>query len=143
MIAVDTNILVYAHREDSPWYSRAFNKIKFLAEQSKSWVIPWPCIHEFIAIVTHPKIFNPPTTLEEAIFQVESWLESPTLRLIGEGDHYWDHLKKTLMEGKIIGPMVHDMRVASICQESGVTVLWSADRDFSRCNLKVLNPLLS
>lgn len=142
MIAVDTNILVYSHREDSPWYSVAFGKIKFLAEQSKTWVIPWPCVHEFIAIVTHPKIFNPPSMLGQAIEQIESWLASPSLRLIGEGDGYWDHLKKTLLEGRVVGPMVHDMRIASICLESGVTELWSADRDFSRCRLKVSNPLL-
>ena len=61
MIAVDTNILVYAHREDSPWHEAAYARIVQLAEGNSPWAIPWPCLHEFFAIVTHPRIFAPPT----------------------------------------------------------------------------------
>jgi len=56
MIAVDTNILVYAHREDSQWHDAAYSRIVNLTEGRAPWAIPWPCIHEFLAIVTHPKI---------------------------------------------------------------------------------------
>jgi len=52
MIAVDTNLLVYAHREDSPWHDAALAKITEFAEGKSPWSIPWPCIHEFLAIVT-------------------------------------------------------------------------------------------
>ena len=79
MIAVDTNLLVYAHREDSSFYEAAYSCILELAEGHASWAIPWPCIHEFLAIVTHPRIYAPPTPLEKAIDQVEAWIESPRL----------------------------------------------------------------
>jgi predicted nucleic acid-binding protein len=95
MISVDTNILIYAHRQDSPWHDQAVLKLKTLAENTTQfWAIPWPCIHEFLAIYTHLKIFNPPSSLKQSIEQVEEWLKSPSLQLIGEDDCYWDVLKK-------------------------------------------------
>ncbi len=142
MIAVDTNILIYAHRKDSPWHEMAFCQLKRLAEEGNLWSIPWPCIHEFLAISTHLKIFSPPSTLKQAIDQVDAWISSPSLKVIGEADNYWELLKKTLSDGKVVGPMVHDMRIASICLEHGISELWTADRDFSRSRIRVVNPLL-
>jgi predicted nucleic acid-binding protein len=63
MIAVDTNVLVYAHREDSQWHLQAYARITELAEGRVPWAIPWPCVHEFLAISTHPKIYYPPRHL--------------------------------------------------------------------------------
>ena len=56
MIAIDTNILVYAHREVSEWHEAASTRVAELAEGRGAWAIPWPCIHEFPAIASHPKI---------------------------------------------------------------------------------------
>jgi predicted nucleic acid-binding protein len=72
VIAVDTNILIYAHREDSPFYKKASACIKGLAEGRLPWAIPWPCIHEFYSIITHPKIYDPPTTIDIAIGQIDA-----------------------------------------------------------------------
>lgn len=142
MIAVDTNILVYAHRQDSAFHKKSSEKISELAESGRQWAIAWPCIHEFLAIVTHPRIYNPPTPIEKAIRQIESWMECPTLHLIGESGNYWPVLKEILTTSKITGPQVHDGRVAAICRDHNVTTLWSADRDFSRMGgLKIENPL--
>ena len=88
MIAVDTNILVYAHREDSQWHQLADRCLTQLAESRAPWAIPWPCIHEFVAIATHPRIYNPPTPLVDAIEQVKCWLEAPTLVLLSESLGY-------------------------------------------------------
>jgi len=143
MIAVDTNILVYAHREDSPWHDAALTRITELAEGRATWAIPWPCIHEFLAIVTHPRIYSPPTPLANAIDQIEAWLESPSLVLLAETEGYWSELRSTLKQGRISGPQVHDARVAAICQDHGVRELWTADRDFGRCPaLDVRNPFV-
>jgi predicted nucleic acid-binding protein len=79
VIAVDTNILVYAHREDSEWHHLAYQRLAELAEGRTAWAIPWPCVHEFLAIVTHAKIFDPPTPLAQAIDQVDAWIESPSV----------------------------------------------------------------
>ena len=144
MIAVDTNILIGAHRRDSEFHGQATASLTELVESGKRWGIPWPCIHEFWAIATHPRIFKPPSTLQEASLQIETWLSSPRFQPIGESPGYWEQLKEILLKGKITGPPVHDARIAAICIQNGVTELWSADRDFSRIgNLKVVNPLVN
>jgi hypothetical protein len=143
MIAVDSNLLVYAHREDSPWHDAAYARIAELAEGQVPWAIPWPCIHEFLAIVTHPKIYDPPTPLEKAVAQIDAWLESPSLLLLSESEDYWQHLRPLLQAGKVCGPQVHDARIAALCRHHGIPELWTADRDFGRFpDLKVRNPLV-
>ncbi len=143
MIALDSNLLVYAHREDSLWHERAYARLVELAEGRAAWAIPWPCIHEFLAIVTHARIYSPPTPLENAIDQVEAWLESPSLVVLSELENYWPQLRTILQTGRVSGPQVHDARVAAICQQHGVTELWTADRDFGRFpGLSVRNPLV-
>ena len=74
MIAVDTNVLVYAHREDSEWHAPARQLVQDLAEGTDAWAIPRPCVHEFLAITTHPRIFRTPTPLPAALDQVDAWL---------------------------------------------------------------------
>ncbi len=142
MIAVDSNLLVYSHREDSPWHESAYARIAELAEGPAPWAIPWPCIHEFLAIVTHPRIYDPPTPLEKAISQVDAWMESPSLLLLSESEDYWQQLQSLIQSGKVCGPQVHDARIAALCSYHGVAELWTADRDFGRFpKLKVRNPL--
>jgi uncharacterized protein len=144
VIALDTNLLIYAHREDSSWHARAYTRVAELAEGRAPWAIPWPCLHEFLAIVTHPRVYQPPTPLAAAIDQVEAWIESPSLVTLGEGPGYWPGLRAALEAGKIEGPRVHDARIAALCLGHGVSELWSADRDFSRFpDLAVRNPLLA
>ena len=143
MIAVDTNLLVYAHREDSPWHEAAYARISGLAEARAPWAVPWPCVHEFLAIVTHPRIYAPPTPLAAAIDQVEAWLESPSVTLLAETEGYWPEIRSLLLDGRIDGPQVHDARVAALCRLHGVRELWTADRDFGRFpELSVRNPLV-
>ena len=143
MIAVDTNILVQAHRADGEFHAAARSTVTTLAEGRSGWAIPWPCIHEFLAIVTHPRIFAPPTPLAIACDQVEAWMEAPTLSLIGEDGGHWSALRAQLEAGRIVGPRVHDARVAALCLRHGVSELLSADRDFSRFpDLRTRNPLV-
>ena len=143
MIAVDTNLLVYAHREDSPWHETAYARIVELSEGQGPWAIPWPCVHEFLSIITHPRIYDPPTPLERAIDQVEAWFESPSLVLISEPEGYWANLRPLLQKGRVSGPQIHDARVAALCRAHGVRELWTADRDFNRFpGLPARNPLV-
>ena len=144
MIAVDTNILVYAHRRDSEWHKSAYRLVASLAEAAAPWAIPWPCIHEFLAVVTHPRIYRPPTPLSKALGQVEIWLESPSLRTIGELKGHWKELRELVESGRVAGGAIHDARVAAICREHGVREIWSADRDFGRlAGVTVRNPLVA
>lgn len=143
MIAVDTNILVYAHREESPWHQAAKARVVGLAEGPSSWAIPWPCLHEFLAIVTHPRIYRTPTPVPVAVEAVGALLEAPRLVLLSEAGGYWEALRGLLDKGLLAGPIVHDARIAALCRVHGVSELWTADRDFSRFpDLALRNPLV-
>jgi len=144
VIAVDTNILVYAHREESDWHGSAHARMVQLAEGAGSWAIPWPCIHEFIAIVTHPRIWRPPTPLSIACEAVDAWLSSPSLVLLSEVEGYWPVLRRIVDKARIAGPRVHDARIAALCLLHGVSELWTADRDFHAfTDVPVRNPLVA
>ncbi len=143
MIAVDTNILVYAHRTDAEWHEPASMAIRQLAEGTITWAIPWPCLHEFLAIVTHPRIYDPASEMAEATAQIEAWLAAPSLVLLGESINHWESLVGVMTAGRVRGPMVHDARIAAICMTNGVTRFLSSDRDFSRFPmLNTSNPLV-
>ncbi len=131
MIAVDTNILVYAHREDSPWHEKALAVVTELANSGSPWAITWPSVHEFLAIATHPKIYDPPTPIATALASIKAWQASPGLRFLGEGPGYFDKLAALVRAVMVKGPKVHDSRIAAICLHHRVKKLWSADRDFS------------
>jgi toxin-antitoxin system PIN domain toxin len=144
VIAIDTNILVYAHREDSTWHEAADQCVRSTAESGAPWAIPWPCIHEFLAIATHPRIYDPPTPLERALEQVDCWLEVPTLVMLSETAQHWPSLRAVLEAGRIGGPQIHDARIAALCRQHGVRELWTADRDFGRfAGLRSRNPLVA
>lgn len=143
MIAFDTNLLVYAHRQDSQFHIRAKECLRAAAEGRETWSIPWPSVHEFLAVVSNPRIFKTPTPLEAALAQVAAWMRSPTLILLGEEqDAYWEVFCRIARSGKISGTKVHDARIAALVTVHGIDELLSADRDFSRFpELKLRNPL--
>jgi uncharacterized protein len=143
VIAVDTNLLLYAHRRDSPFHEAAVEQIRVLAESRLAWGIPWPCIHEFYSVATNPRAYRPPSTIDEAMLQIEAWLAAPRLVLLHETPDHWDVLRGLLTSGRVMGGMVHDARIAALCLQHGVRELWSADRDFNRFpGLTVRNPLV-
>jgi hypothetical protein len=143
VIAIDTNILVHAHRLESRWNERAFAKLRSLMERRALWAIPWPCIHEFVSIVTKSGMWKRPSTTAEAIAQVEVWMGSPSLALLGEADGYWSEFRPLAERAKATGGLVHDARIAAICLSHGVDELWTADRDFGRFpGLSTRNPLV-
>lgn len=143
MIALDTNILVYAHRQDSPFHESALETLASLGDGYSPWAIPWPCIHEFISITTHPRIYSPPTPIDTAFVFLENWFQSKSLLLLSEGETHFARLAGLSRRAKLAGPKVHDARIAAICLAHGVDVLYTADRDFSLFpDLKTRNPLL-
>lgn len=144
MIAIDTNVLVYAHRRDSEWHEPAVSCLRALAQGTAAWALPWPCVHEFFSIVTHERIYSPASTAAQALGQIGAWLSSPSVVLLAETPGYWDVLAKLIGESKISGPRVHDGRIAALCLHHGVRELLSADRDFSRFGgLRTRNPLVA
>jgi len=143
VIAVDSNLLIYSHREDSKFHVAAKELVDSLRHQSAPWAIPWPCVHEFIGIVTHTNIYRSPTSLNQALAAVDAWLASGNLHLLSESPGYFDKLRELALAAKLSGPRIHDARVAALCLHHGVRELWTADRDFSMFpKLKTRNPLV-
>lgn len=144
MIAVDTNILMYASREDSQFFEAARACVEGLANARAPWAIPWPCMHEFFSVSTNPRIHKTPTPIATALDMIEAWMESPSLAVLCESERHWPELRSLIAGGRIVGAQVHDARIAALCLQHGVRELWSADRDFARFpRLKVVNPLIN
>jgi hypothetical protein len=143
VIAVDTNLLVYAHRPEMPFHERARQVLTDAVAAVEPLCTPWPCVHEFLAVVSNPRIFKDPTPMDIALDTVKRLLASLSGGFLAEGEGYLDALERVARPARLQGALVHDARVATICLFHGVRVLWSADRDFSRFPaLSVVNPLL-
>lgn len=85
MIAVDTNFLVYARRQEAIHHAHAKRLLAALSEGLRPWAIPWPCVYEFLRIVTHPRVFKPRTPLASALLDLDRLFDAPALVLLGEG----------------------------------------------------------
>lgn len=142
MLAVDANILVYAHRREGQEHETAFELVRDLAEGSEPWAIPWPCVFEFFSIVTNRKIWrDAASTPEQASAQLAGWIASPSIRLLSETPDFWDLVHQFMTRSRVRGPVVHDARVAALCLAHGVDALVSRDRDFTLFpELTVHNP---
>lgn len=132
MIAVDTNILVYAHQEESSKHRAAHRRIVSLAEGARPWAIPVFCIGEFLRIVSHPRLFDPPYSAEEACEAIKRLLSSPSVTVISPGPDFPVLLDGAIREANAIGNLVFDAQIVALCRESGVRVLVTEDRDFDR-----------
>jgi hypothetical protein len=143
MLAIDTNILVYAHRREAAEHGAATEVVRSLAEGAQPWAVPWPCLYEFFSVVTNPKIWrDAASTPSQAWAQIEAWLGSPSLRLLGETPEFGGLLARFLDRPRVRGGIVHDARVAALCVAHGVEELLTRDRDFSLFEeLRTRNPL--
>ncbi len=142
MIAVDTNVLVYAHRREVREYPVALDRLRTLARSTDLWAIPWPCVYEFFGVVTNPRIWKQEaSTPEQAWAQLHAWFSAPSLRLIGETPGFASVLSDFVRRPRVRGAVVHDARVAAICIAHGVDTLLTRDRDFALFpELDVENP---
>ena len=141
MIALDTNVLVYGRRQESMHHAAAWKLLDSLAHGNEAWGLPWPCVYEYLRVVTHPRIFDPPTRLEAALIDLVSLLECPSVRMLGEGPNHVMHMVRMANIGDARGNLAHDAHIAALCLENGVTELWTADRDFARfTGLRIRNP---
>jgi len=143
VIAVDTNILVYAHRREAKEHAVAKFKLAELASGVERWAIPWPCIYEFLSVVTNRRIWkDAASTAQQAWLQFEAWSASPSLMLLSETDDFASVLVQLVNRPRVIGPVVHDARIAALCLAYGVEALLTRDRDFSLFpELVTKNPL--
>lgn len=141
MQAIDTNILIYAEITSSQYHRPARQALTELAEGAAPWALPWPCIYEFLRVVTHPRVFHPPVPLEVALTDLRAITDSPSLLLLSETERHVELMTSIVKEAGVTGNLIHDAHIAALCIEHGVTELISADRDFLRFKpLKIVNP---
>ena len=132
MIAVDSNVLVYAHRTETRLHDKALEKLTALAEGDAPWGAPTFVLAEFVRVVTHARIFTPPTSLDVAFAFISQLLDSPSVRLLLPGPAFPALLEQCCLAADARGNLVFDAQIAAVCREHGVAEVLTADRDFSR-----------
>ena len=143
MIAIDTNVLVYADREEMPLHAPALAAVRRLAEGRDVYGIPVFCVGEFIRVVSHPRVFDPPTPPVEAANSVEALLSSPAARLLAPGPRFLPIFRTLLEASGATGNLVFDAQIAAVCLEYGASTLLTEDRDFTRFPGITVQPLAS
>lgn len=142
MIALDTNLLIYAHRAGTPEHKAARAAIERAVNDEAGWGIPFPCLAEFWAVVTHPESPGGSSTPEQALSFLSRLLEDGDGRILFLGSA--SRLKSLEMAAKLkaLGPRVFDLQIALTASENGATQIWTHDHRFvSMPGLKVIDPL--
>lgn len=143
MIAVDTNLLVYAHRADAPQHRAAVAALERLVTQGGPWAIPLPCATEFVSVLTRPALSIPASPASAAFDALDAWLSHPRCQLLVETAGHLRLFRALVERAALVGRDVFDARIAAICLEHDVAELWTSDRDFSRFpDLRTRDPLI-
>jgi uncharacterized protein len=132
VIALDTNVLVHAHRRDAALHAPASRFVRDLAESPAGWAICHHSLVEFCGVVTNPRVWRAPSSPEQALEQIRAWRESPSLRILPDSEETLDLFDRLVRRGQVRGAMVHDARIAACCLAHGIDALVTLDRDFSR-----------
>ena len=130
MIAIDTNILIYAHRAESDLHAAAARELVALAEGAAHWGLPIFCAVEFLRVVTHRRVFNPPSSLAQALDFLEGVVASPKCRIILPGAGFLALLTAASQRADARGNLMFDAQIAALCREHGIAELLTNDRDF-------------
>ena len=132
MIAVDTNVLIYAHRAEMELHQAAKERLVTLAEGDEPWALPVFCITEFLRVVTHTRVFNPPSTVSEALAFIKDVLASPSCTIANPEAAFMSRLEAVVRESDSRGNLIFDAQVAALCREHGIPTILTNDRDFER-----------
>lgn len=137
-------MLVFAEIVSSPQHVRAREVLCDFVEGASAWAIPWPCVYEFLRVVTHPRVYHPPAPMDLVQDDLRSVLASPSLVLLSETPRHAEVMDAVLRESGVTGNLVHDAHIAALCLEHGVTEIVTSDRDFRRFSgLTVVDPFSS
>jgi toxin-antitoxin system PIN domain toxin len=143
MRALDTNVLVQAEVANGPFHPVARALLVELAEGRAPWAIPWPCVYEFLRVVSDPRVFHPPMPIAAALRDLRQILASPSLVLLGETSRHAEVMAAVVEASGASGNLVHDAHIAALCLEHGVSELITGDRDFARFpQVRTFNPFV-
>jgi toxin-antitoxin system PIN domain toxin len=132
VIALDTNILVYAHRAEMAQHAAARAARAALAEGDEPFGVPVTVATEFLRVVTHPRVFRPPTDMPTARAALDAVLDSPSARLLAPGPRHRALLAEAIEEGDATGNLVLDAAIVATCREHAVRTILTNDLDFRR-----------
>ena len=142
MIAIDTNLLVYAHRSDTAEHRKAQRAVETAVIHPLGWGIPLPCLAEFWMVVTHPNCVGGASSPETAGRFLESLLESGKGQLWHPSPGFGLRLANTGSEMGVCGARIFDLQIAMIAVENGATQIWTHDKAFVAIpRLRVVDPL--
>jgi predicted nucleic acid-binding protein len=142
VIALDTNLLVYAHRAGCAEHAAARQAIERAAAESDGWCIPLPCLFEFWSVVTHPASAGGASPPVLASRFIEALLGTGGARVLAPGDRFVERCIEAAVRLGVHGPRVFDLQIGLLCLEAGATELWTRDAGFVALpGLKVRDPL--
>lgn len=141
MVLLDVNVLVYAHREDSPHHQQYLNWLEKLINSDHAYGLTDLALSGFLRVVTHPHVFSPPSSMAKALAFAKELRDQPNCTLVNPGPRHWDIFCRLCKTAEIKGNLVPDAFLAAIAIESGSEFV-TADRDYHRFpGLRVRHPL--
>ena len=141
MIALDTNLLVYAHRRAAPEHKAAQRAIERARQSGRGWGLTDASVVEFLAVATHPAAAGRPSTAAEAGAFLDA-LVAAGARLWTPGSGFASRLIGLAADLDVTGPRVFDLQIALAAIDNGATELWTHDAHFVRVpGLPVVHPL--
>lgn len=141
MILCDINIFIYAHREDAPNHLAFRRWLEETFQREQNFGISDLVLSGFLRVVTHPRIFNPPTPMEAALRFVDQLKTHPNAIPVYPGPKHWEIFIGLCKTAGVKGNLVADAYLAALAIESGCEWI-STDRDYSRFpGLKWSHPL--
>lgn len=141
MIALDTNLLVYAHRAGTSEHQRAARALERARLAPGGWGWAQPVVAEFWRVVTHPASQGGPTPPAAAAAFLRA--------LMAAGAQCWrptpgscDRLLTLADREQVPSLEIFDLEIALIARDNGAREIWSQDRHFRTvAGLKLINPL--
>jgi toxin-antitoxin system PIN domain toxin len=131
MLLCDVNILVYAHREDSENHAKYLKWLSDLINSDESFAVSELVLSGFLRIVTHPKVFNPPSSLNDAFEFINTIRELENCKVVTPGERHWAIFQKLCQNSNAKGNLIPDAYHAALAIESGCEWI-TADRGFGR-----------
>ena len=142
MLLPDVNLLVYAHNEHAPQHAKARDWWNACLRGPQAVGLAWAVMRGFVRITTHPKVFERPMTVDEALGRIAEWLPLPHVQVLHPAERHFDGWMELLLGLGSAANLTTDAHLAALAIERNCT-LCSTDADFARFpGLRWVNPLI-
>jgi uncharacterized protein len=143
MIAIDTNLLVYAHRRGLAEHRAAQRAIQRASDDAREWGISIQSIAEFWSVVTHPASAGGASSPDDARAFLASLRDQGGMQVWSPGTGFHDRLLQLAIDLDVTGPRIFDLQIALTAFTHGATELWTHDLGFVKIpGLRLVHPLV-